>query len=89
VKNLELPGLTLTPFDLEITTAPFDIVLALNETENGLVGSVIYNTVLFDEQTVRRLFEQYDTLLHSVAADPRQPLSRLTSQKEARTTAAG
>ncbi|HET7114626.1 MAG TPA: condensation domain-containing protein, partial [Pyrinomonadaceae bacterium] len=89
VKNLELPGLTLTPFDLEITTAPFDIVLALNETEDGLVGSIIYNTVLFDEQTVRRLFEQYDTLLHSVAADPHQPLSGLTSQKEARTTAAG
>ena len=89
VKNLELTGLTLSPFDLEVTSAPFDMVLAVNETDDGLVGSVIYNTVLFDEQTVRRLLEQYENVLHSVAADPHQPLSYLVSHKAAQKSVAG
>jgi len=85
-KSLELTGLTLSPFEFEVSTAPFDMVLSLNETDDGLAGAVIYNTELFDEQTVRRLFEQYETVLRNVVADPHQPLSRVISFEEAHKT---
>jgi hypothetical protein len=74
-KRLELTGLTLSPFEFQVSTAPFDLSLYLTETPDGLNGSVLYNTALFDEQTVRRLFDHYENLLQRVVADPNQRLS--------------
>jgi len=74
-KRLELTGLTLSPFEFRVSTAPFDLSLYLTETPDGLNGSVLYNTALFDEQTVRRLFDHYENLLQRVVADPNQRLS--------------
>lgn len=58
------------------------MVLSLNETDNGLIGAVIYNTELFDEETVRRLFAQYGSLLQRVVANPQQPLSQVVGYEE-------
>ncbi len=76
-KKLELPGLTLTPFEFEVTTAPLDMVLSLNELEENLVGSITYNTELFEEHTIRRMFNHYQQVLERVVANPHQPLSSL------------
>jgi len=73
----ELTGLTLSQFNFEVSTAPFDLSLFLTETEDGLRGSVMYNTALFDEQTIRRMLDHHETLLERVVADPNQRLSSL------------
>jgi non-ribosomal peptide synthetase component F len=73
----ELTGLTLSQFNFEVSTAPFDLSLFLTETPDGLQGSVMYNTALFEEQTIRRMFDHHETLLERVVADPNQRLSSL------------
>ena len=77
VKNLELTGLTLTPVEFEVKSAPFDLVFALSETGDTLAGSVTYSTELFDKDTVRQLIAHYQNVLEGVVAAPDQPLSSL------------
>ncbi len=76
-QTLELPGLKLSPFEFQVTTAPFDMVLSLTEMGDHLRGLVTYNTALFDEQTIERLLNDYENMLERVVADPNQPLSSL------------
>ncbi|HEX6716237.1 MAG TPA: amino acid adenylation domain-containing protein, partial [Pyrinomonadaceae bacterium] len=77
VKNLELSGLTLTPIDFEVKSAPFDLVFELSETADTLTGFVTHSTELFDKRTVQQLIRHYQNVLEGVVADPDQPLSSL------------
>ncbi|HVR99922.1 MAG TPA: amino acid adenylation domain-containing protein [Thermoanaerobaculia bacterium] len=74
---LALPGLTLTPWASEARTAKFDLSLAFGQgPENGLAGSLEYNTDLFDGATVERMIGHLLTLL-AAAADPERRISDL------------
>jgi amino acid adenylation domain-containing protein/non-ribosomal peptide synthase protein (TIGR01720 family) len=75
VEELQLPGLTLSPFSIERVTASFDIELHLWEKPEGLSGMVVYNIDLFDDATIARLVGHYETLLESIVADPDQRIS--------------
>jgi amino acid adenylation domain-containing protein/non-ribosomal peptide synthase protein (TIGR01720 family) len=75
VEELQLPGLTLSPFAIERVTANFDIELHLWEKPEGLSGMVVYNIDLFDDATITRLVGHYETLLASIVADPDQHIS--------------
>jgi len=72
------PGWDLTPIDVETGTSKFDLCLVLDERPQGLSGRMIYSTDLFDAPTISRLVECWQTFLHSVVADPQQPLSQLS-----------
>jgi amino acid adenylation domain-containing protein/FkbH-like protein/FkbM family methyltransferase len=61
-------------------TSKFDLNLALVEHEQGLVGSLEYNTDLFDPATARRMTAHFQTLLKSIAAHPEQSLATLLSE---------
>ncbi|GAB1537798.1 hypothetical protein NUACC21_04520 [Scytonema sp. NUACC21] len=82
---LQLPNLTLSPLELESSTAKFDLNLTLKNTaqgfsENtavGLSGFLDYNTDLFDATTIARMAEHYLTLLSAVVANPHQKISEL------------
>ncbi len=77
--TLDLPDLTLTPLpEFRTGTAKFDLTLSLTETEEGLTGFIEYSTDLFEAVTIERLAAQFLTLLESIAADPDQPISRLS-----------
>ncbi|MHC5720978.1 MAG: condensation domain-containing protein, partial [Nostoc sp.] len=39
LEALELPGLTLSPLEVEDGTAKFDLTLFMNSTEQGLIGT--------------------------------------------------
>jgi amino acid adenylation domain-containing protein len=77
LKELELPSVTLAPFEFEVKTTPFDLVFSLSETAAGLKGSLTYSTELFEEETIRRIARHYLNLLEGVADDASQPLSSL------------
>ena len=77
VETVNLPGLSLAPMEADSGTAKFDLTLAFEDTDRGLVGSLEYSTDLFDESTARRLAGHYQTLLEAAVADPELPLSRL------------
>ncbi|MEA2174637.1 MAG: hypothetical protein QOD00_2229, partial [Blastocatellia bacterium] len=84
-EKLELSGLTLDLLDIESGTAKFDLMLSLEESEDGLEGVCEYSADLFDEATVRRMLEHFRTLLAGIVANPDERISSLpllTSNEE-------
>ncbi len=77
IKKLELPGLSIQPLEVNSETAKFDLTLTLQENEQELIGTVEYNTDLFDETTISRLVEHFHTLLVGIVANPQQQVSNL------------
>jgi hypothetical protein len=73
--------LTMIPLELEEgdvdATAQCDLTLLLKETEQGLTGSLMYDTTLFDATTIKRMVQHFQNLLHSIVADPELPITRL------------
>ncbi|GAX45463.1 amino acid adenylation domain-containing protein [Tolypothrix sp. NIES-4075] len=75
--KLELPGLSLTPLEVETQTAKFDLTLLITETEQGLSGSLEYNSDLFEEATITRMIGHFVTLLEGIVANPEERISQL------------
>jgi amino acid adenylation domain-containing protein/non-ribosomal peptide synthase protein (TIGR01720 family) len=69
---VELPGLSLGLVEMSSGTAKFDLTLSLMETEAGLVGSLEYNTDVFEAGTVRQLLGHLERLLEQIVSDPAQ-----------------
>jgi amino acid adenylation domain-containing protein len=78
VGRVELPGLALTPLEVEQVTTPFDLSLMISSTEQGLFGEWEYNSDLFDATTIDRMVGHFQTLLEEIAANPAQRLSELS-----------
>jgi amino acid adenylation domain-containing protein len=76
-EQLELSGLTMSRLPLAHLTAQFDLTLSLEETPQGLVGSIEYSTDLFNADTIERLVGHFQTLLAGIVAQPTQPIAHL------------
>ncbi|MEH2037877.1 amino acid adenylation domain-containing protein [Nostoc sp.] len=74
---LKLPGVILSPMEVETETAMFDITLFLTETEQGLTGVFEYNSDLFDAATISRIQGHFQILLEGIVANPDRHLSDL------------
>ena len=74
---LDLPGLTVRPLAVATGTAKFELHLSLEETEEGIAGTLDFNRDLFEATTIDRLSRWYATLLAAAAADPGLRLSVL------------
>ncbi|NER81866.1 MAG: AMP-binding protein, partial [Leptolyngbya sp. SIO1D8] len=75
--GFELPGLTITPFEIERTRALFDLHLDITETDSKLECFWEYNTDLFERSTVKRMAGHFETLLEAITANPQQRVSEL------------
>ncbi|MEH2102809.1 MAG: amino acid adenylation domain-containing protein [Nostoc sp.] len=75
--KLELPGLSINPLEVETPTAKFDLTLLMTETEQGLSGSLEYNSDLFEEATITRMVGHFVTLLEGIVANPEGRISQL------------
>ncbi|MEJ6480686.1 condensation domain-containing protein [Nostoc punctiforme UO1] len=75
--SLELPGLTISSLKIEKKTVQFDLLLELNETEQGLFGIWEYSTDLFERDSIVRLSKNFATLLAEIATHPEAKLSEL------------
>ena len=78
----QLPGLTLRVMEASqsmtepgVTATTFDCILMLRETPQGLTGSCIYKTALFEATTIKRLLRDFQEVLTHLVAQPEQPLS--------------
>ncbi|MFB2892337.1 amino acid adenylation domain-containing protein [Aerosakkonemataceae cyanobacterium BLCC-F50] len=92
IEQLVLPGLVLSPVDLETKTARFDLELYLWKCgdnfrnlwgkgwqhSDGLRGLIVYNSDLFDSTTIASLKQHFQTLLESIVANPDSHLSQLS-----------
>lgn len=81
--EIELPSLTLSTLESDSGTAKFDLTLYMAETASGMIGSVEYNTDLFEPQTIQRLAEHFQRLLSGIVANPEQRLEELPLLSEA------
>jgi amino acid adenylation domain-containing protein len=75
-------GLEFDGFTAEVDPNPksfvnFDIFLNVVESKDGLTIDCDYNTGLFDEATIARWLNHYETLLLGMVADATKPVSRL------------
>ncbi|MFC9996173.1 non-ribosomal peptide synthase/polyketide synthase [Nocardia sp. NPDC127526] len=81
--SLELPGLTVSGVDDEVTTAQFDLNLIVGDQydENGapagIIGNFVYATDLFDESTVAVFAQRLLRVLTAVAAQPQRPVGEI------------
>ena len=81
-ETLRLPGVTISPVEIESEMTKFDLVVFVGETGRGIAGSWKYSTELFDEEAVARMSGHFITLLESIAAEPDAALSALETRTE-------
>lgn len=74
---IELPGLTVTPIEMDSGMTPFDLTLSMMETAQGLIGKLTYNCDLFEPETIVRMAGHYQILLNRIVAYPQQRISQL------------
>ncbi len=67
-EQLQLPGLTLSPFPLDLGTAKYDLNVWLRVHE-GLEVALEYNTDLFEAATMRQMLSHYKTILETMMRD--------------------
>lgn len=80
------PKWTISKLDIQTETAKFEyFYLELDETPDGIMGNIEYNSNLFDESTIVRMVGHYQTILEGIIAEPEQPVSHiplLTAQEQ-------
>ncbi|HKH44467.1 MAG TPA: amino acid adenylation domain-containing protein, partial [Thermoanaerobaculia bacterium] len=74
---LDLPGLTVTPVEIETGAAPFELSLDLADGTDGISGALDYAADLFDQVTADRLAGRFFVLLDGALADPGRPLAEI------------
>ncbi|NOX38151.1 MAG: amino acid adenylation domain-containing protein [Calditrichaeota bacterium] len=76
-RSIAIPGLTLTPMEVETGTARFDFAMSLVETTDGIHGTLEYSTDLFHTETVERMLNHYWWILEQVLENPHRKLREL------------
>ncbi|ARU63628.1 hypothetical protein CBW65_23380 [Tumebacillus avium] len=76
-EDLSLPGLTWSDFPIELGKSKFDLSLLLQEENGGVAGSVVYNTDLFDDQTIERFIERFALLLEGIVNAPDRAVAEM------------
>ncbi len=66
--GLDLPGVRADWLDVPVSTARFDLTLALATAPDGIEGRLDYATDLFDQATAARMAAHYDRLLGELLA---------------------
>ncbi|HZI05482.1 MAG TPA: amino acid adenylation domain-containing protein, partial [Archangium sp.] len=76
-------SLRMHSLEVEGQTAKFDLTLSLSETPEGFLGSLQYNTDLFEAGTADRLLGHLQVLLQAATSNPELSLSALPLLTEA------
>ncbi|MGI8695149.1 MAG: amino acid adenylation domain-containing protein, partial [Mycobacteriales bacterium] len=74
-------GLTATPLDQPITTAKYDLNLALAAGGGGYLGGLTYRTDLFERSTVERMTQWYLRQLSGIVADLDRPVAAVALEE--------
>lgn len=78
-ESLELPGVSIEPFDLDIGFSRFDLALELRLLDDRFGGYLEYNDALFVPETVERLAARLEALLSDAVSEPELRVSALAS----------
>jgi amino acid adenylation domain-containing protein/non-ribosomal peptide synthase protein (TIGR01720 family) len=78
VAQREAAGLTLEPVALAPESVRFDLECHMEVDTSAVRGQFVYATDLFDEARVRRMVEQFVTLLENAGGSPERRLGELS-----------
>jgi amino acid adenylation domain-containing protein len=81
--TLQLPGLTFSSMEVKNETAKFDLTFILEESRDGLLGTMEYNTDIFDESRIGRMLDHFRNLLEAILRERPQSVSTLSLLSEA------
>lgn len=70
LEDLQLPGLSIEPLELNVTTARFDLTVEVFNRHGEMWAYFDYNSDLYDDETIARIQRHYLTILEAVCADP-------------------
>ena len=73
----DFAGLRAEDVDFPVVTASYDLLFEFHETEDGLDGTLTYNTELFDATTMARFVAGLDRVLTAAGTDPDKPLGAI------------
>jgi len=73
----KMSAVSVAPFASGAQSSQFDLTLFASETPEGMRASMVYNTDLFEAQTIIRMLHQFETLLADAVAHPDKPISQL------------
>jgi amino acid adenylation domain-containing protein len=79
----ELPGLILTPLEVDSGTTHFDLTFNIADAGQELIATLAYNTDLFEAATIARMLRHYEMLLEGVCSFPDRRLSALPMLSDA------
>jgi amino acid adenylation domain-containing protein len=78
IGRMDLPGLSFSRLEFEVTTAQFDLELNVWEAEgDALLAIFTHSAGLFDPATVRRIAGYLEVMLREAIASPEQRISEL------------
>ena len=74
---VQLAGLKITPLPPQNLYAVYDLVLNMEETENGMEGRLRGNSDLFEPTTLARMAKHYEALVGAMVATPDMPVAQI------------
>jgi tyrocidine synthetase-3 len=74
---VEIPGLTLIPYDVVYRIAKFDLTLTLAEVSGGLACTFEYAVGLFKRETIERYIYFYRNVVSSTLNNPGKAISEI------------
>ncbi|HEV2852358.1 MAG TPA: non-ribosomal peptide synthase/polyketide synthase [Thermoanaerobaculia bacterium] len=77
LRRIELPGLALSPREVDLGTARFDLSLSMGEADGGWLGTWKFSADLFDAPTLARMALHFENLLSAAMAEPGRPVAEL------------
>ncbi|RUT04335.1 hypothetical protein DSM106972_045630 [Dulcicalothrix desertica PCC 7102] len=75
--NVTLRTLTWETREFNSETAKFDILLSMIDSEVGLMGTLEYNSDLFNPNTIMQMVEHFQTLLQGIVVNSDEHISHL------------
>ena len=77
VRQWQIPGVTVTPVEIEAKTERFDLSVNVVERDGRLDAKFSYNHDLFKVETISRMAGYFRKLLEEMVADPARRVSEL------------
>lgn len=72
-----LGGMRMSLASVESVIAKFDLSLGVVEREEGLSGTIEYNSDLFERSRIERMVGHWQVLLQAIVANPQQSIAHL------------
>ncbi len=75
--TLRFKNVTISQVDVDQGTAKADISLSMTVADQGLLGRFVYNTDLFEADTIARMARHFETLLAGIVSQPAVEVAEL------------